>query len=155
MKIKIKNKFVIIDDENYDFIKNHKWHIHSNNYIHNNKVGYLHRLLVGAKKTLEYVDHINGNKFDNRMSNLRICTPSQSARNVSKTKKKCTSQYKGVDWNIKGMKWRSICGGKYLGYYDSEIEAAKAYNEAAKILFGEYAKLNQIINGYEDTVKHR
>lgn len=100
-------------------------------------------LLVDSSKLL--VDHINGNGLDNRLENLRLVDHSKNAINSRKLKK-AGSIYKGVykqkgciNWNAriqhKGVR-------KDLGYFASEKEAAIAYDTAAKLYFGEFAKLN-------------
>ncbi len=104
----------------------------------------LSRFIMGAKKG-EIVDHINHDTLDNRKSNLRICTPLQSARNRrghsdSKSGLIGVSRYKGKTWRA-----RIFCDKEiYLGYFKDKYEAAKAYNEAAVKYFGEFACLNKI-----------
>lgn len=90
------------------------------------------------------VDHINRDKLDNRKSNLRMSTQSQNACNrVWATN---TSGFKGV--NQRDNKWRArIQIGKkriHLGFFDDKIDAAKAYNDAAKFYHGEFALLNAV-----------
>ena len=96
------------------------------------------------------VDHINGNKLDNRKQNLRFVTQQQNCFN-SKRKKphpnsKNPSHYKGVSWRNDRNKWRSTItkDGKriYLGLFENAQDAALAYNKAAKKYHGKYAKLN-------------
>lgn len=95
------------------------------------------------------VDHINGNGLDNRRSNLRLATAFQNLANMAI--RPHTSQYKGVSYykhRTSYKKWVAEirCNRKRvrLGAFESEIEAARAYNEAAKNLFGEFARLNPI-----------
>lgn len=95
------------------------------------------------------VDHINHNITDNSIDNLRWCTPKENARNKRKTNKPKSSMYKGVSMAIGNNKWRVfICGNngmnQHVGYYDTDIEAARAYNIRATELYGEYASLNII-----------
>lgn len=148
-------KTTLIDDEDYQFISQFKWRSH-NGYAHRYsrkyegppRTIYIHRVLMGlALGDTRQVDHINGDKLDNRRLNLRICTRSQNAMNSSR-KRSGSSQYKGVGFYKRDHKWQAQIkiNNKltYLGLFTSEIEAAKAYNKAAKEHFKEFAKLNSI-----------
>ena len=152
--LKYPNKFAIVDDEDFEYLNQYKWYYHQ---------GYAHRTLHlnnGKVKTISIhrtimnnplnmvVDHINMDGLDNRKQNLRICTIKENSRN-SKLQKNNTSGYIGVHKNISSKKpWAARLGynGKkiHLGYYYSEKEAAKAYNQKAIELYGKYAKLNLI-----------
>lgn len=103
----------------------------------------LHRVVLGAQDG-QRVDHINGDKLDNRLCNLRLATPSQNSANS--IKRKGSSKYKGVTRRSWGA-WRAqICVNlkkHSLGHFQSEIDAAKAYNTAALKHFGEFARLNE------------
>lgn len=102
---------------------------------------YLHRLIMQPDGK-RVVDHRDGNGLDCRRSNMRVCTQAQNAANCVKKGK--SSIYRGIKKCYGGwmarlkFNYREI----YLGYYRSEIEAAAAYNEGAKIYFGEFARLN-------------
>jgi len=98
------------------------------------------------------VDHINGDTLDNRRANLRVVTKEQNNMNRRK-RKGCSSKYKGVslDRDHGRALWKAYIGGKstggkriILGRFKKERDAALAYNEAAKELFGQYAKLNVV-----------
>jgi hypothetical protein len=144
----------MVDDEDYEWLTNWKWSAHGEGYamrgehIGNRKYKYftMHREIVGAKKG-DIVDHINGNKLDNRKENLRIANRSQNATNSKHRKNE--SGYRGVCKDKRRGLWKSeirVGDGKrkFLGYYEDKIEAAKAYNGAAIMYHGEFAKLNEI-----------
>lgn len=102
----------------------------------------MHRLLCPFAKG--GVDHINGNGLWNSRSNLRPATHSQNGSNQAKTSRKTSSIYKGVCWNKKNSAWCASIGimRKHLGYFKSDLEAAKAYDKAAIAKYGEFARLN-------------
>jgi hypothetical protein len=104
----------------------------------------MHREIMQAPPG-KVVDHINGNRLDNRKCNLRLCTRRQNLRNAAK-RPGCQSQFKGVSFDRRHNRWfatiwfegRSISLGSFL----DEVEGARAYDRAALELFGEYAWLN-------------
>lgn len=105
----------------------------------------MHRLVMNAPDGAE-VDHRNHNGLDNRKENLRICTNQQNQFNGRARKRRATTaKYKGV-FQEKSGRWRSqICANgtlHYLGKYATEEDAARAYDEKAKELHGEFACLN-------------
>lgn len=89
------------------------------------------------------IDHINGNKLDNRIENLREVNRSQNMSNIAKPQKNNKSGYIGVFWATREGKWKPVVAhnGKniYLGLYDTPEDAAIAYNAAATKYHGEYA----------------
>lgn len=93
----------------------------------------------------DMIDHINGVRYDNRISNLREATNRENQSNSRKLAN-CSSQYKGVSFNKGQQKWQSRVKvnekNLYLGGYTSEEEAARAYDKAAREIFGDYACLN-------------
>jgi hypothetical protein len=144
----------IVDDADFEYLNQFKWYLlksNSNYYAirtkrPENKLIQLHRIVIQAKQG-EIVDHINGNKLDNRKCNLRICTKSQNCQNrkISKLNK---SGFNGVSWNIRNKKWvaQIACNNQkiHIGFFNEPIEAAKAFNEAALKYHGEFAHLNKI-----------
>ena len=92
------------------------------------------------------IDHINGNRNDNRLSNLRLATPGENAYNVRKTDRITSSSYKGVYWDKSCDRWivRVAKDQKtvYVGRFITELDAAKAYDIAAQELQGKFACLN-------------
>lgn len=107
---------------------------------------YLHRLLLQPTDS-EEVDHIDGDTLNNQRGNIRLCTRSQNMMNTSK-RGGTTSTYKGVSWRRQDKCWsaRLTLRGRvyWLGRYQLEEDAAKAYNKAAIIHFGEFARLNEV-----------
>jgi hypothetical protein len=93
----------------------------------------------------ETVDHINGVRNDNRLSNLRLASRSEQSRNTSSANGS-TSQYLGVSYRKDRDVWRAVIfidgRQKYLGSFTSEIDAAKAYDVAAREHFKEFARCN-------------
>lgn len=108
------------------------------------KTMWMHKLIMAPPQGMT-VDHINGNRLDNRSANLRVCTLYQNNLNKEKTVRNTTG-YKGVDFFKQYGKYRArVKFNKkeyHLGYFDSAIEAAKAYNKKAYELHGEFARLN-------------
>jgi hypothetical protein len=104
----------------------------------------LHRLIMNAPKGL-LVDHRNGDSLDNRRENLRLATNAQNQLN-SRKRKNATSRFRGVYFHKEHGKWAAyiIEAGKkiFLGYFYVEIDAAKAFDKAAKKYHGEFARLN-------------
>jgi hypothetical protein len=103
------------------------------------------RLLKGDPPGM-IVDHENRNPLDDRRLNLRVCTVGQNNSNNAGYPRR--SQYKGVQWKEDRNKWIVLAGqrGKprFYGVFDTEIEAAQAYNEFAKKTYGPYAYLNPV-----------
>jgi len=109
------------------------------------KIVRMHREIMNAPKGL-FVDHRNNNGLDNRMENLRLATHAQNMQNRGKTRLKTSSQFIGVHLDKRGNNWKVQINhqGKaiFIGRFDNEIDAAKAYDRAAIKYHGEFAKLN-------------
>lgn len=141
---------VILDQEDYIKLKKYKWSIGKNGYVRpSNGEGFLlHRKILNITDKKIHIDHINDNKLDNRKKNLRICNNQQNTSNKKKLVGNFTSKYKGVSWEKRVKKWRSTITYYYkqvhIGTFVNEEDAALAYNEKAKELFGEFARLNEV-----------
>lgn len=139
----------IVSPEDYDSIKSMRWWACKKKYAYyisttiRKKNKSLHRILTGAKIG-QIVDHINGDTLDNRRENLRLVDASQN--NFNQKKKKYGGPFKGIGWHKRAGKWRARIRAYNqeisLGLYSCPIEAAKAYDEAAKKIHGEYARVN-------------
>lgn len=100
----------------------------------------------------EEVDHVDHDGLNNQRANLRLATRTQNCQN-RRSRRRSTSRYLGVSFDAASGKWRArICHrasgaadrNTYLGRFDSEEAAGRAYNEAARRLFGEFANLNNL-----------
>jgi hypothetical protein len=146
---------VLVDEEFLPLMQSRQWLVLPRGYVKSMQKGedgeinneLLHRAILQPKRE-EVIDHKNGNPLDNRLKNLRVCTILENTRNMKKWAPKTKFQYKGVNLRKDGMlkPWvaRIRHGGKKisLGCYYCEYGAAKAYDRAAKELFGEFANLN-------------
>lgn len=131
------------------FVYMYNWYYSTRGYAETNcratrKNLKMHRLIM-QPPTGMVIDHINSDPLDNRRDNLRICTQTENARN-SKHQQRTKSGLRGVYWSNKDRKWtaRINTGGKFrsLGYFNNKIDAAVAFDTAARELYGTYAKLN-------------
>lgn len=90
-----------------------------------------------------HIDHANGDKGDNRISNLRVATAFENQWNTPRKPESC-SGFKGVTWSKASSRWRAriSAGGKsvWLGLFDTPEAAHAAYCEAAKKYHGEFAR---------------
>ena len=133
------NKKVIIDNEQYLWLSQHKWYLigskesgYVGQTVYNQKTKKchqvkLHKVLLWCPKGY-MIDHINGNRFDNRLNILRIVTSQQNSLNRRKTVKKRKSKFKGVSTWSSSKKWIAQISKKgkyqYLGSFKTEKEAA-------------------------------
>jgi|LakMenE01Jun11ns_1017448.scaffolds.fasta_scaffold9218745_1 hypothetical protein len=164
-----QGKFAIVDKEDYSKIMNYKWFaVKSRNNFYAATHGEkretikMHRLILGLSEKNKICDHIDHNGLNNSKSNLRVCDNSQNIKNTT-SRIGSTSSYLGVSFrpvrkrklkdggysvvNVKN-KWVSQiqCNKKkyFIGRFETEKEAAVAYNNEALKKFGEFANLNKI-----------
>ena len=143
--------FAIVDDEDYENLSQFKWHKRGTGKyryafrIEKCKTFSMHRALINVPAGMQ-TDHIDGNGLNNLRSNLRIATCAQNQFNALGWGGK--SNFKGVTWSKEKKKWiskiRITCRRLHLGYFHTELDAAKAYNEAALKYHGAFAKINNI-----------
>jgi len=153
-----RGKFAQVDDEDYEWLNKKKWHTHfdtvnwyaktsfKKNENYPLKVTSMHRYILGLTDPNIRVDHKDRNGLNNQRNNIRIATATQNNANKCALGK---SKYLGVSQFHEGTsngKWRArlSCNKKhyYLGQFDTEEKAARAYDVKAKELHGEFANLN-------------
>lgn len=123
------------------------WAMNQKGYAERTRQGKLHRFLLAAPKGA-LVDHKNGDRLDNRRRNLRLCGNAESLRNRGKLRPggKSASPFKGVSFFRAEQRWaaRISVDGKriFLGYFENDADAARAYDAAAIKHHGTFARLN-------------
>lgn len=153
-----QNKFAQVDDEDYDYLNQFKWYAFKVKHTFyairairlltgKQKQIFMHRVIMNTPDDME-VDHKDHNGCNNQKDNIRNCTHFQNIGNKKKGIN-CSSKYKGVTWCKNDKCWQASIqiDGKsiYLGRFKIEIEAALAYNKAAKFYFGDFANPNIIL----------
>ena len=157
-----QGKVALVDDEDFERVNQFKWCVHLSGVgcsyyaLRTTKKNRtmntirMHNLLMNPPVGL-FVDHKNGDGLDNRRENLRICSVSQNAMNQKRQIRRF-GEYKGVREMIKTYKNKTYSyivayirvNGKqiFLGNFSNKVEAANAYDDAARIHFGEFARTN-------------
>ena len=151
-----RNYFTKVDNEDYKKFASFRWYAAFDKREKKNRAcrkvkingkwstEHLARVIMKAPKGI-YIDHINQNTLDNRRCNLRFCNESTNQMNM-KRRKDNISGYKGVSWFKSSKAWYTSITKNgtryYFGPYRSKIKAALKYDELAKELFKEFAKLN-------------
>jgi len=150
-----EGKFTIVEPQDFYKFNNFDWcakgsrgRVYAVRFDNNSDRGKtisLHREIMKAPAGL-LVDHRNDDTLDNRRGNLRLATYSQNGCNSRIDKSKASSQFRGVRFRKRAGRWvatiRYLGKKVWLGSFKNEIEAAKAYDEAAKKYHGEFARLN-------------
>ncbi|RYE96053.1 MAG: hypothetical protein EOO77_41705 [Oxalobacteraceae bacterium] len=141
-----QGKVAEVDDDVWFWARNFTWFLSGNGYVSTRSGGRtmtMHRIIMGNPQGLD-VDHINGNRLDNTRVNLRAVTRQQNMMNMGPRSNKA-SRFKGVGLHKVG-RWnaRITVDGKnlHLGMFDHEEDAARAYDAAAIIHYGQFARLN-------------
>ncbi len=149
-----QGRFALIDKEDFDDLNRHKWCTTPRGYVmrrlrasegdDRKKCIYLHAYLMRdelARTGLPEVDHRDGNPLNNQKSNLRVSTHAQQCMNRRINRKLPASGYKGVSPMPEGN-YRARVRKRSVGRFPTAEEAARAYDKAARRLFGEFARCN-------------
>lgn len=147
-----KNNQAVVSDFDIEILSKYKWYsvkCRSKTYAAawiNGRQIFMHRFLLGLIKG-QIADHIDGDGLNNTRSNLRIADCFSNNWNRKK-RPNSFSKFKGVFWYKDKQRWKPelyFRGKKiYLGSFTDELDAAKAYNKAAKKYFGNFATLNNV-----------
>lgn len=147
----------IVDDEDFERLSKFRWYAHnSGGRTRRPEKRPARRTLVNEGRKVRFlvhdilmpppgmvVDHINGDPWDNRRCNLRVCTHTENLRN--RKKHRGSSPYKGVTQQQGGRFIARISAerrGIHLGTFPTAEAAARAYDAAATVYHGEFARLN-------------
>jgi len=154
--------YAIVDEEDAELVSQFRWRPYKSRYGHDLFYAFtnrrmdtrltdnmlMHRLVMGLSKHDPDVDHVDGDGLNNSKSNLRTCTVSQNQANRHTLRADKSSVFRGVTWHKQISKWQAqvkVNGRSlYLGCFESEVDAAIAYNKAALQHFGEFARLNDV-----------
>ncbi len=143
----------IVSNDDYERVMTRSWQVFfkkgkpyaTSSFSRGGKQGkiWMHRFILDAPEGM-LVDHRDGNGLDNTRENIRICTALENARNTRKNRG--SSRFKGVSWDKVRERWEAgiTVNGKriYLGRFISEDLAAKKYDKAALLHFGDFARIN-------------
>lgn len=159
-----QNKFSLVDDEDVEKLNKYKWSVHTDGYAvrgildkdyyyKNNRKKkiltiYMHRFVMNTPKNME-IDHINGNRLDNRKSNLRIVTRFQNKMN-HRLYKNNTSGYSGVVWDKQRQSWKATISSNneilFQKLFKDKQDAINKRQQLEIEYFGDFRNKNYVYN---------
>jgi hypothetical protein len=152
---KAAGRVALVDDEDYELVSRYRWYVWevskaghrpSGPYAianvghgrRNRRVARMHNLIMGRPG----IDHEDHDGLNNQRSNLRPATNNQNGAN-QRPQEGRSSEHKGVSWDRRRSRWQATIKvhgkSRGIGAYATELEAAYAYDAAARELFGEFA----------------
>lgn len=156
-----QGKVALVDDADYDRLSQFTWGYYE--HYRTGKTGYaaryatrlpgekrrriicMHREILGLTGRVQ-ADHRDGDGLNNQRYNIRPATKKQNTRAFRRKASGTSSQFRGVHWNAKAERWKANIrvDGKliYLGSFEIETNAARAYDLAARKFFGDFASPN-------------
>ena len=160
LELKNSEKLAIVSDCDFGYLSRFEWSIDYKGYVIRTKDGVpLHKIIIGTSRGKKQIDHINRDKLDNRIENLRLATATQNSVNRAPKKE---GQYKGVTYLSENRTRKRSNGEIYcykrvklfravlkhdgvnysLGTFSTAEEAAHAYDKKSYELFGDFAYIN-------------
>lgn len=149
-----QGKVALVDDADYEAVNAHKWRavkggrgVYASRSIRKPDGKWttqsMHQFLMPG---VARIDHRDGNGLNNQRYNIRPATWEQNGRGFQHKRLGTTSKFRGVSWQKQCRKWWAqleVAGKKvHIGLFESEFDAALAYDAAARHYFGEYASPN-------------
>jgi len=139
--------YAYVDAADYEWLSKYSWRVFSGGYAMRCEEGkgiFMHREIMQPPEGM-VVDHIDSNRGNNCRFNLRVCTPAENCRNRVK-RAHASSRFKGVGYDKRSDRYYANCRDHgehtWLGYFDDEIEAARAYDYQAVRCRGRFARVN-------------
>lgn len=157
-RIPLRNRaFALVDEQDFERVNAHKWHLSKTGYAQSSldgKCPKMHHFVFRKPEKGYVIDHIDEDKLNNKLTNLRQASYSENSQNRSTRKKTKSCQYKGVSYRKDRCKYFCLMDGKTIYYGDDPQEAARMYDIYTFQKYGQYANNNHFVS-YEDAMKYK